>query len=128
MILAGDVGGTKTRLAICQLDNGRIIRQQTDTFISRDYSCLEEVVQDFINKYDVSVTKSCFGVPGPVVLLGSAVLWGSVVVALLALVALFALLALLALLALVGCGWLWLFCLFWWLCCICLLCWLCWRC
>ena len=67
MILAGDVGGTKTRLAICQLDNGRIIRQQTDTFISRDYSCLEEVVQDFINKYDVSVTKSCFGVPGPVV-------------------------------------------------------------
>ena len=67
MILAGDVGGTKTRLAICQLENGRIIRQQTDTFVSRDYSCLEEVVQDFINKYGVSVTKSCFGVPGPVV-------------------------------------------------------------
>ena len=67
MILAGDVGGTKTRLAICQLENGRIIRQHTDTFVSRDYSCLEEVVQDFINKYDVSVTKSCFGVPGPVV-------------------------------------------------------------
>jgi len=67
MILAGDVGGTKTRLAICQLENGRIIRQQTDTFVSRDYSCLEEVIQDFINKYDVSITKSCFGVPGPVV-------------------------------------------------------------
>jgi glucokinase len=67
MILAGDVGGTKTRLAFCQLEDGRIIRQQTDTFISRDYSCLEEVVQDFINKYGVSVTKSCFGVPGPVV-------------------------------------------------------------
>jgi glucokinase len=67
MILAGDVGGTKTRLAFCQLENGRIIKQQTDTFISRDYSCLEEVVQSFINKYDVSVTKSCFGVPGPVV-------------------------------------------------------------
>ncbi|MDP6924021.1 MAG: glucokinase [Candidatus Scalindua sp.] len=67
MILAGDVGGTKTRLAICQLEDGRIIRQQTDTFASCDYSCLEEVVQDFINKYDVSVTRSCFGVPGPVV-------------------------------------------------------------
>ncbi len=67
MILAGDVGGTKTRLALCQLENGRIIRQQTDTFVSRDYSCLEEVVQNFINKYDVSVNKSCFGVPGPVV-------------------------------------------------------------
>jgi len=67
MILAGDVGGTKTRLAICQLENGNIIRQQTDTFVSRDYSCLEEVVQEFIDKYGVSVTKSCFGVPGPVV-------------------------------------------------------------
>ncbi len=67
MILAGDVGGTKTRLAFCQLENGRIIKQQTDTFVSRDYSCLEEVVQSFINKYDVSVTRSCFGVPGPVV-------------------------------------------------------------
>ncbi|MCP4000222.1 MAG: glucokinase, partial [Gammaproteobacteria bacterium] len=67
MILAGDVGGTKTRLAICRLENGRIIRQQTDTFVSRDYSCLEEVVKDFLNKYNVSVTRSCFGVPGPVV-------------------------------------------------------------
>ncbi len=67
MILAGDVGGTKTRLALCQLENGRIRRRHTDTFVSRDYSCLEEVVKHFINKYDVSVTKSCFGVPGPVV-------------------------------------------------------------
>ncbi len=67
MILAGDVGGTKTRLAFCRLDNGRIIRQQTETFVSREYSCLEEVVHNFLNKYDVSVTKSCFGVPGPVI-------------------------------------------------------------
>jgi len=67
MILAGDVGGTKTRLALCQFENGRILKQQTDTFVSRDYSCLEEIVQNFINKYAASVTKSCFGVPGPVV-------------------------------------------------------------
>jgi len=67
MILAGDVGGTKTRLAFCRLEDGRITRQQTDTFVSRDYSCLEEVVQNFIDKYGVSVDKSCFGVPGPVV-------------------------------------------------------------
>ncbi len=67
MILAGDVGGTKTRLAFCRLEDGRIIKQQTDTFLSRDYSSLEEVVQNFINKYRVSITKSCFGVPGPVV-------------------------------------------------------------
>lgn len=67
MILAGDVGGTKTRLAFCRLEGGKIIRQQTDTFVSNDYSCLEEVVQNFIDKYGISVTKSCFGVPGPVI-------------------------------------------------------------
>lgn len=67
MILAGDVGGTKTRLALCRLEDGRIVRQHTDTFVSRNYSCLEEVVRSFMNKYKVSVTRSCFGVPGPVV-------------------------------------------------------------
>ncbi len=67
MILAGDVGGTKTRLAFCQLEGGRVIRQQTETFVSRDYSCFEDVVRRFINKHKVSVTRSCFGVPGPVV-------------------------------------------------------------
>ncbi len=67
MILAGDVGGTKTRLAFCQIEDGRIIKQQTETFVSLDYSCLEEVVQSFVNMHDISVTKSCFGVPGPVV-------------------------------------------------------------
>ncbi len=67
MILAGDVGGTKTRLAFCQLQDGSVIRQQTETFVSRDYSCFEEVVRCFINKHKISVTQSCFGVPGPVV-------------------------------------------------------------
>jgi glucokinase len=67
MILVGDVGGTKTRLAFCQLEDGRIIRQQTETFVSRDYSCFEDVIRCFISKHNVSVTNSCFGVPGPVV-------------------------------------------------------------
>jgi glucokinase len=67
MILAGDVGGTKTRLALYQSEDGKLTRQQTDTFVSRDYACLEDVVQIFLNKYKISVTKSCFGVPGPIV-------------------------------------------------------------
>jgi len=67
MILAGDAGGTKTRLAIYQLEDGKLIRQQTDTFVSRDYQCLEDVAQAFLNKHKVSVTKACVGVPGPIV-------------------------------------------------------------
>jgi glucokinase len=67
MILVGDVGGTKTRLALYQLEDGKLTRQQTETFVSRNYPCLEEVVQIFLNKYKVSVKKSCIGVPGPIV-------------------------------------------------------------
>lgn len=67
MILAGDVGGTKTRLAFCLLEDGRVLRQQTETFASGEYSCFEEIVRLFIDRHGFSVTRSCFGVPGPVV-------------------------------------------------------------
>ena len=67
MILVGDVGGTKTRLALYQSEEGKLVRRQTDTFASRDYASLVEVVQIFLNKYNVTVTKSCFGVPGPII-------------------------------------------------------------
>ncbi len=67
MILAGDAGGTKTRLALYQLEGGKLIRLQTDTFVSRDYQCLEDVAQAFLNKHKISVTKACVGVPGPIV-------------------------------------------------------------
>jgi glucokinase len=67
MILAGDVGGTKTRLAVYQHENGKFLRRQTEQFVSRDFSSLEEIVRVFVAQYKVSVTKACFGVPGPVV-------------------------------------------------------------
>lgn len=67
MILAGDVGGTKTRLALYQFEDGELIRQQTETFVSRDHSSLDEVVRIFLDRHKATVTRSCFGVPGPVV-------------------------------------------------------------
>ncbi len=67
MFLAGDVGGTKTRLALYQLEDRRSIRRQIDTFVSRDYRSLEEVVRVFLERQKTSVTRACFGVPGPVV-------------------------------------------------------------
>jgi glucokinase len=67
MILAGDVGGTKARLALYQHENGKFLRQQTGQFISRDFSSLEDIVRLFLDRHHVFVTKACFGVPGPVV-------------------------------------------------------------
>ena len=67
MILAGDTGGTKTRLALYEQIGGKFVRQQTETFSSPDYASLEEIIRNFLAKNHVTVKQACFGVPGPVV-------------------------------------------------------------
>ncbi|MGE5196749.1 MAG: glucokinase [Anaerolineae bacterium] len=62
MILAGDIGGTKTRLAL--FEDRRIILEQK--FSSRDFSSLSQIVQLFLSSTSTSVKKGCFGVAGPV--------------------------------------------------------------
>lgn len=66
MLLAGDIGGTKTNLAIF-LPEGDPEPQIQATFKSTDYPSLEAVVQQFLAEHDVSVTKAAFGVAGPVI-------------------------------------------------------------
>lgn len=67
MILAGDTGGTKTRLALYEQENGKLRRRMTETFISREYAGLEEILRVFLGKHHVNVSTACFGVSGPVV-------------------------------------------------------------
>jgi glucokinase len=67
MILAGDTGGTKTRLALYEEQQGKLMRRQTETFASGDFSSLEEIIRTFLSKNHITVKKACFGVPGPVV-------------------------------------------------------------
>lgn len=67
MILAGDVGGTKARLALYEFKEGSFTRLHTETFNSHDFSGLEEVVRIFLRKHQARVSKVCIGVPAPVV-------------------------------------------------------------
>lgn len=67
MILAGDVGGTKARLALYQFQDGSFARQHTQTFNSADFSGVEEVVQTFLRKHNARVSKVCIGIPAPIV-------------------------------------------------------------
>lgn len=62
MILAGDIGGTNTRLAI--FDGGVMKIEQK--FLSKQYKSLEEIVVAFLKKEKKTITKACFGVAGPV--------------------------------------------------------------
>ena len=62
MILAGDIGGTNTRLAIFERET-MLIEQK---FISKQYKSLEEIVVEFLNAQKKKIAKACFGVAGPV--------------------------------------------------------------
>ena len=66
MLLVGDIGGTKTDLALFPL-NDKLQPQMQATFQSTRYPSLEAVVQDFLAGYSYPITKAVFGVAGPVV-------------------------------------------------------------
>ncbi len=66
MILAGDIGGTKTRLAFFTVAGERLQSLGEETFLSRHYGGLEEIVRAFVSRQQLAVTHSGFGIAGPV--------------------------------------------------------------
>jgi glucokinase len=66
MLLAGDIGGTKTKLAVLSTESG-LTPLARSTFKSARYDSLTEVVQEFLRDSGLSVQRAVFGVAGPVV-------------------------------------------------------------
>lgn len=85
MILAGDIGGTKTRLALFRPEAGRLRPVAEETFPSGEYPDLDPIVEAFLAPRELlpsrrrsasgpgpdadgeGVARACFGVAGPVV-------------------------------------------------------------
>ena len=72
MILAGDVGGTKTHLALFSVGGETLRPLAEETYKSKSYSGLEEVVEGFLRDKEKEVSResiraACFGIAGPVV-------------------------------------------------------------
>ncbi len=67
MILAGDIGGTKTILALFSLGAGPHTPLAQATFPSAGYGSLEIIIQEFLAANPAPVEAACFGVAGPVV-------------------------------------------------------------
>lgn len=68
MILAGDIGGTKTVLALFQDIGGDLCPLRDATYASQDYASLEEIIEQFLSQEDgAHLQAACFGVAGPVV-------------------------------------------------------------
>mgnify|MGYP000653877020 CR=1 FL=1 len=64
MILGGDLGGTKTLLALAEIDSDglRIIREQR--YASQAYSSFDDLLADFLADAP-SIASACFGLAGP---------------------------------------------------------------
>jgi len=67
IMLAGDIGGTKTHLAVYSSKVGLDAPLAETTFPSGAYPSLEVLVQEFLSRNDISVDRASFGVAGPVV-------------------------------------------------------------
>jgi glucokinase len=67
MILAGDIGGTKTRLAFFMTVGERLKSVAEETFPSHEYRGLGEIVHTFLARHQISPAQAGFGVAGPVI-------------------------------------------------------------
>ncbi|MBI3014470.1 MAG: glucokinase [Candidatus Tectomicrobia bacterium] len=66
MILAGDIGGTNTRLAFVTVAGNRLELAAEAVYPSREYANMEAVLDRFISSHLFSVQQACFGAAGPV--------------------------------------------------------------
>lgn len=67
ILLAGDIGGTKTNLALFSADAGIRAPLAEATFPSGDYPSLEDVAREFVGQVDKKPDRVSFGVAGPVI-------------------------------------------------------------
>ena len=67
MLLAGDIGGTKTSLGIFSAEGGPRNPVAQATFPSARYPSLEALVAEFLHNVVLPVTCASFGVAGPVI-------------------------------------------------------------
>jgi len=65
-ILAGDIGGTKTRLGLFSVSKNRPCLISEKTFASGEYKNLEDILADFIGK-DRNISSACLAIAGPLV-------------------------------------------------------------
>ncbi len=66
MILAGDIGGTNTRLALVD-DKSQVMRiVAEETFSSRERTSLEAAIAEFLSLHRCDLTRASFGIAGPV--------------------------------------------------------------
>jgi glucokinase len=67
LVLAGDIGGTKTNLALFSIHGEKLRAETVRTFPSKRYSGLLPVLREFLSGDSPTIESACFGIAGPVV-------------------------------------------------------------
>ncbi len=66
MILSGEIGATRTRLAAFETEGNSLKRVVEKLYMSQEHSGLSGIITDFIRTEGIPVQSACFGVAGPV--------------------------------------------------------------
>jgi glucokinase len=66
MILAGEIGATKTRLAAFENEGNKLTTVVEKTYLSQQESSLPNIITNFVKTEGIPVHSACFGVAGPV--------------------------------------------------------------
>jgi glucokinase len=66
IILAGDIGGTHSRIAYYNFEGGHLEAVIEEVYPSIEYTGLEEIISKFIGTHGDRCKHACFGVAGPV--------------------------------------------------------------
>jgi len=64
-VISGDIGGTKTRLAVIAVAGNRLHVERENIYASRDYDVFEELLGVFLQGSDIPA-RAAFGIAGPV--------------------------------------------------------------
>jgi glucokinase len=67
VILAGDVGGTKTLLGLFRQVDGKTVCVREGSLPSQRFRCFEDLIGEFLSRTDCRVRRCVIGVAGPVV-------------------------------------------------------------
>jgi glucokinase len=64
-VLSGDIGGTKTRLAVITVDGTHLHTEREQSYASLNYAVFEELLGEFLHGSDIPA-RAAFGIAGPV--------------------------------------------------------------
>jgi glucokinase len=67
MLIAGDIGGTKTLLALYDAERGPRRPVAEAEFASARYGGLEQMIDEFLGRQRAKASAACFDVAGPVI-------------------------------------------------------------